>query len=118
MRLRRVHLCDGAPVPGEQVVVAAPRVLSKSHVVPPKIIPRDLAPKFRTSIAYVVPSGESGAGVFDAKKLCLMGIISAKITVHKRISDKGPIFSQPVDVARYFVPAPAIARFLPSEYRF
>ena len=118
MRLRRMHLCDGAPVPGEQVVVAAPRVLSKSYVVSPKILPRGLAPKFHTSIAYVVPSGESGAGVFDTKKQCLMGIISAKITIHKPISDKGPIFSQPIDIARYFVPAPVIAQFLPSEYRF
>jgi hypothetical protein len=118
LRLRRMHLCDDAPVPGEQVVVAAPRVLSHSYVLSPKVIPRDLSPKFRTSIAYKVPSGESGAGVFDVKKKCLLGIISAKITVHRKISDKGPIFSEPVDIARYFVPAPVIAKFVPSEYRF
>lgn len=118
LRLRRMHLCQWDPIPGEKVVVATPESVAESHVVSPKIIPRDLPPKFRTSIADVATTGNSGSGVFDAQKQCLLGIVSAKITVKRRISSKGPVFAQPIDIAKYFVPAPIIAQFTPAEYRF
>jgi S1-C subfamily serine protease len=118
IRLRRMHLCEGPPVPGEEVVVVTPERFGTSNVISPTQIPRGLAPKFRSSMVFVPHTGDSGSGVFDAERQCLLGIISAKITVHRRISKKGPIFLQNIDIAKHFVSAPMIAQFVPPEHRF
>ena len=58
---------------------------------------------FRPS--FVATTGNSGCGVFDANRNCLLGIMSRKITV----TPTGG--GAPKDVAKYFVPAPAIRGF-------
>jgi hypothetical protein len=118
LRLRRMTVCKDPPLPGEAVIVAIPEGIARSHVISPSLLPRDLAPKFRTAISDVATTGNSGSGVFDANKKCLLGIISAKINAFQTITGDGPTMSEPHDVAKYFVPARAIADFIPPPYRF
>jgi trypsin-like peptidase len=118
LRLRRMSVCKQPPWPGEEVIVAIPEGIARSHVVSPTRIPRNLDRKFRTAIADVATTGNSGSGVFDARKECLLGIISEKI-FDTRITEKdGHKVQQTRDLAKYFVPASVIADFIPSEYHF
>jgi hypothetical protein len=117
LRLRHLTLCTLPPWPGDAVIVATPEGTARSHVMPPALLPRDLAPKFRTAIADVATTGMSGSGVFDANTKCLLGIISGKIRGFHSKADVGHD-SQAHDVAKYFVSAPIIAAFLPPEIRF
>jgi hypothetical protein len=118
LRLRRMTLCKNSPSPGEQVIVVIPEGVARSHVISPSLLPRDLAPKFRTAISDVATTGNSGSGVFDANKKCLLGIISAKIQEFQTRQEDGRAVRGVHDVAKYFVPTRAIADFIPSEYRF
>ena len=74
-------LCERAPYAGEAVVVAIPEGTARSRVLPPQAIPAELRDRFGTAIADVATTGNSGSGVFDAANLCLLGIISRKISV-------------------------------------
>ena len=67
---------------GERVVVAIPEGTAPSKVLPRQAIPADLRGRFDTAIADVATTGNSGSGVFDARDLCLLGIISRKISDH------------------------------------
>jgi Trypsin-like peptidase domain len=118
LRLRRMTICDRAPFPGEQVIVATPDAIAASHVVSPNILPANLAAKFKTAIADVATTGNSGSGVFDANRQCLMGIISAKIQQSETRLDNGQPVKKTRDVAKYFVPAPVISQFIPAEYHY
>ena len=117
LRLRRMPICHRTPLPGEQVVVATPHGIAASHIIAPSALPKTLNSKFATAIADVAKVGNSGSGVFDPSRGCLMGIISAKITT-TRIYSRGPIKRQPVDIAKYFVPSSVIEQFIPPQYRF
>jgi hypothetical protein len=64
-------------------------------------------------ISDVATTGNSGSGVFDAGRKCLLGIMSRKIYV--RSPDNT---GEQKDIAKYFVPASTIAAFVPAEYRF
>jgi hypothetical protein len=66
-------------------------------------------------IKDVATTGNSGSGVFDLGRKCLLGIMSRKIQVRSSPFDPG---SKLIDVAKYFVPAKTIGEFIPSEYRF
>ena len=68
------------PIPGESVVVVTPETAARSHVLPPTAVPRDLRARFDTVIGDVATTGNSGSGVLDARKSCLLGIISRKIS--------------------------------------
>ncbi len=118
LRLRRMTVCKNPPFAGEEVIVATPEGIARSHVISPTLLPRNRAPKFRTAIADVATTGNSGSGVFDANKQCLLGIISAKIQQFQHSNQNGRAVRQSHDVAKYFVPAPAIAAFIPPELRF
>ena len=118
LRLRRMTVCKDPPSPGEEVIVAIPEGIARSHVISPFLLPGDLAPKYRTAISDVATTGNSGSGVFDANKKCLLGIISAKIQGSQTRQENGRTVTQAHDVAKYFVPARAIADFIPAEYRF
>jgi hypothetical protein len=118
LRLRRMTLCKNSPSPGEQVIVAIPEGVARSQVISPSLLPRDLAPKFRTAISDVATTGNSGSGVIDANKKCLLGIISAKIQGFQTRQENGRAVREAHDVAKYFVPTNAIVDFIPSEYRF
>jgi hypothetical protein len=113
LQMRRMPLCDRAPYPGEAVVVAIPEGTARSTVVPPQAIPSDLRGRFSTAIADVATTGNSGSGVFDGAKLCLLGIISRKISIVQRSASLGAPVTASRDIAKYFVPAPVIRAFIP-----
>ena len=113
LRMRRMPICERAPYPGETVVVAIPERTARSRVLPRQAIPADLRGRFDTAIADVATTGNSGSGVFDAGKLCLLGIVSRKISVTQRGGKIGAPVTTTRDIAKYFVPAPTIKSFIP-----
>jgi hypothetical protein len=117
LRMSRMPLCERAPFPGETVVVAIPEGTARSHVLPPIAIPADLRDRFDTVIGDVATTGNSGSGVFDAWKQCLLGIISRKITVSSRRMALGAP-PQTQDIAKYFVPVRDIRLFIPAAVAF
>jgi hypothetical protein len=112
LRLRRNPLCRENPRPGESVITVVPGRTARSYVLDPKYLPRDVR-KFSTVIRDVAQTGNSGSGVFDAARRCLLGIMSRKISQSRTINGK----TQVVDIAKYFVPASTIADFIPAELR-
>ena len=80
--MRRTPLCEHPPFAGERVVVAIPEGTAPSKILPRQAIPADLRGRFDTVIADVATTGNSGSGVFDAGDLCLLGIMSRKISDH------------------------------------
>jgi S1-C subfamily serine protease len=115
LRLRRLTLCQGEPRPGEPVTVATPQSVASSRVIAPALLPRNLAPKYFTAISDVATTGNSGSGVFDSFKECLLGIISGKIS-GEQVSHLS-VSLKPVkrDIAKFFVPASKISAFLPPQ---
>ena len=95
--------------------MAVPEGTARSHIMSPVLIPRAFRTKFSTVISDVATTGNSGSGVFDAGRKCLLGIMSRKFRGR-------PYAAQPEselrDIAKYFVPALTIRAFLPTEYRF
>ena len=71
--------------------------------------------RFPTVIRDVATTGNSGSGVFDLERKCLLGIMSRKIQIPSSRSDGG---SEMLDLAKYFVPAKTISEFIPIEYHF
>jgi hypothetical protein len=118
LQMRRMPLCRRAPYPGEAVVVATPEGTARSRVLPPQAIPADLRGRFDTNIADVATTGNSGSGVFDARDQCLLGIISRKISVVQHALRLGAPVALTKDIAKYFVPAPAIRAFIPPGVSF
>ena len=117
MRLRRLPLCDASPFPGESIVVVTPESAARSRVLPPTAVPRDLRARFDTVIGDVATTGNSGSGVLDIRKSCLLGIITRKITVGRTDAGSGSgVRTQ--DIAKYFVPVKSIRAFLPPEVSF
>lgn len=117
LQMRRTPLCTHAPYAGERVVVAIPEATAPSRVLPPQALPADLRGRFDTAIADVATTGNSGSGVFDAADLCLLGIISRKISVTLQALKIGaPVHTR--DIAKYFVPVGQIKAFIPSSVSF
>jgi hypothetical protein len=112
LRMRRMPLCEKAPWVGEPVIVASPERTARSRVMTPRLLPPAYRMRFSTVISDVATTGNSGSGVFDAGQKCLLGIMSRKI------STRTDGESEPKDIAKYFVPASTIAKFIPAEYRF
>jgi len=115
LRLRRMPICQLPTLPGEPVIVVTPEGIAPSHVISPALLPPGLLAKFTTAIADVATTGYSGSGVFDAKRKCLLGIISGKITVHRTRNVNGQSVTEPYDIAKFFVPAPLIAEFIAAH---
>jgi S1-C subfamily serine protease len=111
LRGRRVSLCKARPWPGEEVVTVVPEGTVRSHVLSPVWLPLNVR-KFNTVISDVAQTGNSGSGVFDAQKQCLLGIMSRKISQTGTQKNTGVNFTS--DVAKYFVPASTIADFMPT----
>ena len=118
LQMRRMPICDRAPYAGEAVVVAIPEGTARSRVLPPQAIPADVRARFGTAIADVATTGNSGSGVFDAANLCLLGIMSRKISVVQRPMRPGAPAGSTKDIAKYFVPAPEIKAFIPPDVRY
>jgi hypothetical protein len=109
IKLPRMQLCEAPPWPGDPVIVVDAGRASRSHIVAPQVLPFTLRSKFSTLIGDVATTGNSGSGVFDPNRKCLVGIMSRKFTSHMPEGDR--------DTAKYFVPAAAIREFLPAEFR-
>jgi hypothetical protein len=118
LQMRRMPLCERAPYAGEAVVVAIPEGTARSRVLPPQAIPADVRNRFGTAIADVATTGNSGSGVFDAANLCLLGIISRKISVVQHALRFGAPVAATRDIAKYFVPAPVIKAFIPPSVTY
>jgi hypothetical protein len=117
LEMRRMPLCATPPVAGETVVVATPEGTARSHVLPQVMVPPNMRGRFDTLIGDVATTGNSGSGVFDARKQCLLGIISRKLSV---ILKGNPLGAPPrtVDIGKYFVPASDIKAFIPDGVSF
>ena len=114
LRLRRMTLCDKDPYPGEAVVVATPEGVARSRILPPEAIPPEFRSRFgQSTIPDVATTGNSGSGVFDAWRQCLLGVMSRKFTIELR--GKPP---RTVDIAKYFVPVKDIRAFIPKDVSF
>ncbi len=117
LQMRRTPLCAHPPFAGERVVVAIPEGTAPSRILPRQAIPADLRGRFDTVIADVASTGNSGSGVFDARDLCLLGIMSRKISVSTRPFTVGAP-PRTIDIAKYFVPAAQIKAFIPASVSF
>jgi hypothetical protein len=117
LRMSRMPLCERAPFAGETVVVAIPEGTARSHVLPPIAVPADLRGRFDTVIGDVATTGNSGSGVFDAWKQCLLGIMSRKISVTRLGTGIGAA-PKTQDIAKYFVPVRDIRLFMPAAVSF
>jgi len=117
LQMRRTPLCEHPPVAGERVIVAIPEKTAPSRILPRQAIPADLRGRFDTAIADVATTGNSGSGVFDAGDLCLLGIMSRKISVGQQPFKIGAP-ARIIDIAKYFVPAAQIKAFIPQDASF
>jgi S1-C subfamily serine protease len=117
LQMRRTPLCKDPPYAGERVVLAIPEGTAPSTVLPRQAIPADLRGRFDTAIADVATTGNSGSGVFDAAALCLLGIMSRKISITQQPLKIGAP-GRTTDIAKYFVPAAAIKAFIPQSVSF
>jgi hypothetical protein len=105
--LRRNPLCKLPPMIGANVIIVYPERTARSRVISPKVI----LPASRTRFGSLINDVQvSGSGAFDAEKKCLLGIMSASVSMHDYRGQNGR--------AGYFVPASKIAEFLPAEFRF
>ena len=117
LQMRRTPLCEHPPYAGERVVVAIPEGTAPSKILPRQAIPADLRGRFGTDIADVATTGNSGSGVFDAADLCLLGIMSRKISILQQPLKLGAP-ARTTDIAKYFVPAAEIRAFIPQSVSF
>jgi hypothetical protein len=115
LRLRRTTLCKQAPWPGEKVVTVVPEGVVRSYIISPQRLPVS-ARRFSTVIADVALTGNSGSGVYDVDRRCLLGIMSRKISQPRFQPETGK--TEMRDIAKYFVPASEIAGFLPTGLPF
>ena len=111
LTMRRNSLCKEPSWPGQQVVTVTPGAVVRSYVIAPQLLPIG-ARRFNTAIADVATTGNSGSGVFDVQKRCLLGIMSRKISQSRFRPETGKTETR--DIAKYFVPASEIAAFLPE----
>jgi hypothetical protein len=115
LRLRRNPLCADFPWPGEDVITVVPEGTARSRIIAPEKLPVSVR-KFSTVIADVAKTGNSGSGVFDAGRRCLLGIMSRKISQSLKRADSGKTETR--DIAKYFVPASTIREFIPAGTTF
>jgi hypothetical protein len=114
LALRRNPLCAQPAWPGEPVITVVPEGTVRSRIMSPQRLPVSMR-KFDTVISDVALTGNSGSGVFDADKKCLLGIMSRKISEYRTSKSTGK--TELYDIAKYFVPASVIAKFIPAELR-
>jgi hypothetical protein len=113
LTMRRTPLCKEPSWPGQRVLTVVPGATTSAHVISAQRLPI-AARKYGTVIGNVAKTGNSGSGVFDAQKRCLLGIISRKIS-QSVVGADGKTETR--DIAKYFVPTAEIAAFLPDHLR-
>ena len=114
LKLRRNPLCKIIPPPRAGVIIVYPEKTARSRVLSPLAI----APQYRARFASLMEEQQgSGAGVFDAQRRCLLGIVSRKIQKYTYRKQNGRWLAAPIGWAGYYVPASAIRDFVPLELR-
>jgi hypothetical protein len=113
LRLRRNPLCNGSPIIGSEVIGVVPEGTTRARIISPLSISTQLRKKFDTLIDS---PKESGSGLFDAERKCLLGIISAKVQKYHTKLENVRIRGYVDGYAGYFVPAATIAKFLPADF--
>lgn len=108
LALRLNPICKTDPAPGQEVAAVIRSKIVYSRVLSPAILPPN-ARRFQTIIGDVATTASSGAGVFDLRRKCLLGIVSRKIS--------GRVGNQMRDLATYFVPAAEIRVFIPPQFQ-
>jgi len=105
--LPEVKLCRSPPWPGDPVLVVDAERATRSHIAStsPQLLPFFFRHRLTSLIADVATTGNSGSGVFDPNRKCLLGIMSLKLHQGNK------------DIVKYFVPANEIREFLPPEFR-
>lgn len=98
--LPTVQLCSAPSWPGDPVIVINAGQATRSTIVAPSVLPPFYQHRFPTLIKDVATTGNSGSGVFDATKRCLLGVMSRKFTANGK------------DIAKYFVSADLIRGFM------
>ena len=115
LQLRRNPLCKTFPPVRTRMVVVYPDRIVATQIFSPQFI----APQYRASHGSLITEEQSsGSGVFNAERQCLLGIISQKVRKYSFRREYGRLLASANGYAGYFVPASAIAEFIPSEYRF
>lgn len=115
LQLRREPLCKAAARVGMEIIDVLPQQVSRAHV----ISPMSIAPEFRQRFATLIDSPrQSGSGVFDPERRCLLGIVSAKIIKYRYQSTVAGVTVKPNGFAGYFVPASQILQFIPKNLNF
>lgn len=114
LRMRLNPVCHDDPRPGQDVITVVPEGTARSRILAPDRLPINMR-RFSTVIADVARTGNSGSGVFDAQRRCLLGIISRRITQTQRRASTGK--DETRDIAKYFVPASTILDFIPPPLR-
>lgn len=112
LRLRRNPVCKAQPLQRTPVVVVYPERTVRTQVISPLLI----APKYRARLPTLIAEEEgSGAGVFQADRHCLLGIISQKVAKFIYGQFGGHVVAKPNGFAGYYVGVAAIRAFIPAE---
>jgi hypothetical protein len=112
LRLLRNPLCKEPSQVGMDVIILYPERTVRSQIVSPLLVSPDLQMKFRSLISDVQGSG---AGVFNAKQKCLLGIFSREVEKNVMQTERKP--SQSDRYVGYFVPLLQVLSFLSNESR-
>lgn len=115
LRLRRNPLCSGPLRIGMPVVDVLPQTTFRSRIISPLLIPPALQHRFDSLID--TPK-ESGSGIFDPERQCLLGIVSAKVMKFAYRKLNGRVIWSSSGFAGYFVPASKIVTFLPPGLHY
>jgi hypothetical protein len=118
LALRRMQVCREPRRVGDPVVVATTKGVTRSIIMSPRRLPPGIAPRFQSVVRHVAGMGESGTAVFDAYRKCLRGIIVRRISGTRNVVEDGKPVVKDIDIARVFIPATDIAKFLPPAARF
>jgi len=121
LRLRLNPLCREPARAGENVIVVALHEMASSQIMFPQLLPPEYRRNFNTFIRDV-GIGASGAGVLNAEKKCLLGIITTRVSLTSSYRIEGgrvvrDFAGNTFDI-KHFVPAATIAEFIPPEFRF
>jgi hypothetical protein len=114
LRLRRNPLCKDPPKIGMEVINVVPEKMVRSRIISPLLIAPELRSRFDT---LITSPADSGSGLFDAERKCLLGIMSARVQKYSYQKRNGRIVADANGFAGYFVPASKIASFIPSDFR-
>jgi hypothetical protein len=112
LRLRRIPLCQGSTWPGEEIVSLSAQGPVRSRILLPTSLPME-ARRFSTVFRDDGKTGNSGTGVFEAQRKCLLGIVSRGIFQVQ--TQKGTEKKITRNIAKYFVSAATIAKFIPKQ---